>query len=485
MTDSKLLEMLKSIIPENQIEIDQKTLRIYSSDLWIKSLIDKKHNIEDIRLPLAVIHVENEDEIIKLLKFANEHKIGLIPYAGGTSVLGGTIVECGVRNAECGMVALIIDMKHLDKVIEINKDNGYVRVQSGIVGETLERILNREGFTLNHFPASMYASTVGGWLAMRSAGTLSTKYGKIEDMVLELKVIIPSGDKIEIRHFRHASAGIDLVALFLGSEGTLGFITEATLRIYPLPETRVFRAISFENLNDALESIHEIIRSGLRPALIRLYDETDTILTLTALGIEGEGLLMIIITDGKKEMAELEMKLSLEICTSHNGKLFDENIARYYWDHRYDVSYHQATIFHEQGFVDTIEVSSYWTELIPLYENIRKNLESLDLIVMAHFSHFYSEGACIYFTLISERPHEYEKELEIYMKMWNIVIETCFASNATMVHHHGIGIQRVRWFKKLLGENTYNLWKKIKENLDPNRIMNPGKLLDERILPEP
>ncbi|MBI5179992.1 MAG: FAD-binding oxidoreductase, partial [Nitrospirae bacterium] len=350
-----------------------------------------------------------------------------------------------------------------------------VTAQAGINGQILEDKLNEKGYTLGHFPASIYCSTLGGWLSTKAAGQLSTRYGKIEDMVVAITAVTPTGEIFNNRVVPRTSTGPTLMHLFIGAEGMLGIILEAALRIWPYPEHREIRGFMFNAIASSLEAIRLIMRNGLRPAVVRLYDEKDTALAMGSLGLKTEkGVLLVLGFEGNKTIVETESKEGFKICLEHDAKDLGKDAGEFWWKHRYDISYKQAEILSEEtAILDTIEVAAIWSNLNKLYNDVKSVLDNYGY-AMAHFSHAYPEGACIYFTILGEAPSEDESE-GFYKKMWDDVMQAVINADGTISHHHGIGFFKGEWLKKELGSG-FDLLKRIKTALDPNNIMNPGKL---------
>jgi alkyldihydroxyacetonephosphate synthase len=425
-------------------------------------------------------------------------KIPVIPYGGGSGVCGGTVPIKG---------GIIVDLKKMNKILEIDEKSLTVKSEAGIIGENLEKKLNSSGYTLGHHPQSIYCSTLGGWIATRSAGQLSTKYGKIEDIVLGLRVVLPDGEILETKPISHRATGPDLTQIFIGSEGTLGIITSATLKINYYPETREFSAYEFENISDGLSAIRNILQNGIRPAGVRLYDELDTIVfkmskkekkdlkkfSLLKFAKEigenlifknptlgnklanfiGEKVLLILAFEGKKEIVELEKKLCREFCEINRGKYLGEELGIKWWNHRFDVAYNLSKVFYNNSFADTIEIVANWDKIEQLYYALKEDL-SKDVFIMAHFSHAYQEGCSVYFSIMARERDEI-KSKEFYDKIWDRAISLALKYGGCISHHHGVGYFKGKYLERDLKEGL-KIYKNLKKILDPNNILNPGKL---------
>ncbi|MEW6201782.1 MAG: FAD-binding oxidoreductase [bacterium] len=508
--DENMLKYLTDNFGEKNVSVSNTDRAAYSRDLWPLSTIWMLHENRMPYPPDAIVWAENEEQIAKLLKLANEKKFPIIAYGAGSGVCGGTLPLYG---------GVILDIKKMDKIVEINDKSLTVRVQTGIIGQHLEHELNHKGYTMGHFPSSIYCSTVGGYLAARSAGQLSTKYGKIEDMVLSLRVVLADGTIVETTSTPRSATGPNFTQLFVGSEGTLGIITEAVLKIYPLPESRIFRGVLFKDIASGIEAIRRIMRSGVTPAAVRLYDELDTILVgakkeesveapiqyepeeekedlvkkvthkifdglqnilLGMPGVAGKlaeslhGKCLLIITfEGDSKLTETELKIALEECAKAGGEDKGEEPGRRWWENRYNVSYNMSKVFWRGSFTDTIDVAATWDKIEPLYHAVRKAVSPYGLI-MAHFSHAYIHGCSIYFTVISRGRSE-EDAAKRYKKIWDAALAVCADFGATVSHHHGIGLSKAQWLKKELG-GLMDVYRSLKQVLDPNNILNPGKM---------
>jgi len=384
----------------------------YSGDVWILYLL-KSLNIKDINLPSAVIWPKNTDEVIEAVKIARDYKIPLYTYGGGAGVTGAVI-----PTTEHGVV---IDLKLMNKILEFDEISQIVKVEAGVIAQHLEDRLNRRGFMFPHYPMSMWTSTIGGFIATRASGILSTKYGSMEDLVIGLQVVTGTGELLDFPPQSKTSMGPDLKRIFMGSEGTLGIITNATLRIYKIPEKLTFRVYLFEQLNEAINFIREILQSGIKPPLIRLYDEMDTSVTFSRFGIS-EGNLLIMMFDEPQPIVEGILKKIEDIEKRHTFESLEEKIGYEWWHHRYH-KYLSVPDAVNLGVVDTIEIYARWSKIYELYTRVKKAIEENESMAMAHLSHFYIEGAAIYFTFISD--YSEENLFENYRRAWEAAVKEC------------------------------------------------------------
>jgi alkyldihydroxyacetonephosphate synthase len=367
---------------------------------------------------------------------------------------------------------LVVDLKKMNKILEVNDKSLLVKVQAGINGWRYEEALNRLGYTGGHIPQSLPSSTVGGWIACRAAGQFSTKYGKIEDLVVGIEAVMPDGKVVKSKTVPRSATGPRLEQLLLGSEGVLGIITEATLRIFPFPEKRVLLSFTFDEIEKPLEAVRKILRRGFRPAVVRIYDKAEVGLNFRNFKeIEGKNLLLFVL-EGDAKLADLEAEVVAEECRKEGGAPKSEEAVKHWLKTRFDVHL-LAEMIKAGAVIDTIEVASTWDKATELYHRTIESLRAVDGTVHAsgHFSHFYPDGACLYLTFggFPTSPDEY------YWQTWGTAMETALKLGGTISHHHGVGLVRAKWIRSELGE-YFEVLKKIKNAIDPLKIFNSGKL---------
>ncbi len=473
----------------------------YSRDSNFKSAIQFKYKKIEA-FPDVVVWPSSVEDLSVLIKLAAKHQIPVIPFGGGSGVCGGTLPMGG---------GMIVDMKRMRKLLKLDAANLLVTAETGIMGMHLENELQRKGYTLGHFPSSIVCASLGGYLAARSAGQCSSRYGKIEDMVKNIEVVTGTGEVIQTRDVSNGE-GIDLNSVFVGSEGTLGLITKATLRIFPNPPARVFRGIRFENMKTAIEGVRRVMQSGLKPAVIRLYDPLDTFLILSHSDAKKGGVmsllikpvldflhdgslkaglrlprvlsfarhllpskcLLVLVNEGNERLAAEEQKIILKIFEDLNGEDLGEDPARAWFDHRYAVAYKASPLFMAGAFTDTMEVATTWDKIELLYQTIKKAMSDKAL-VMAHLSHVYTEGGSLYFTFVAPLKGLHASEA-LYDQIWDKGMKACLKVGGVISHHHGIGRLKTKYMEGEWEKGLHFL-EAFKELYDPYKIMNPGKLM--------
>ncbi len=511
-----MLDELSALLGSGKVSQARSDRLFYSRDLWPRGLLELSDGRPAVRPPRAVVWPESVEDVTALVGWARERSVGLVPYGGGSGVCGGAMPDRG---------QVVVDMKRMDRILGVEGGGHLVRTQPGVVGWHFERNLNEQGLTLGHFPSSIFCSTVGGWLAARSAGQASTRYGKIEDMVTSLQVVTGTGRVLHTGMACGGAAGPFWTQVFVGSEGTLGIITEATLLVKKMPERAVYRGFQFPTVADGAEAIRRILQRGLRPAVVRLYDEFDTVVALSGsergsdadrmirelvggvgrLGgrilpwvktqavraalsrpelmnrlVDGvlarfsnAGCLLVIGCEGTARLAEAEDRAVREEVERAGGSDLGPGPGEHWRDHRYSVSFKQSPIFVAGGFVDTMEVATTWDRIMDLYEAVKHAVGSM-AFVMAHLSHAYAEGCSIYFTFAS-RAETPEDALDLYDRVWKEALAAVTRVGATISHHHGVGRSKQDFMVEEHGD-VMSLYRSLKGVLDPDGVLNPGKM---------
>lgn len=465
-----VLSELVDIVGFEDVSTEKPDQMVYAVDhYWITEMwIDRgKQPI----FPDFIVHPETPEEVSRILQLANVYRLPVIPWGGGSSSQGGTLPIYG---------GITLDTKKLNKIIEIDEKSMTVTAQAGINGQHLEWAVNQKGMTVGHYPASQRASTLGGWLGPRGSGTLSTKYGKAEDIVMSLEVVLPTGEIIRTLPTPSHATGPSLLQLFVGSEGTFGVITEATMRADPIPEERRFRSFLFSNLVDGLEAGRRIMTARLHPMVIRLYDEVSTVKQVKrVLGNTAQGSYMVVGFDGFKEFVELEEKKVMEICTELGGKDLGSEAGLKWWNHRYDFYFPPRLKSLPRMYGTTDTVSTY-KNIESIYNAKKKVIEekysAWNAYYLAHFSHWFPWGVMVYDQFMVEKPPEDPREaLLLHNQMWADAARTSIAHGGVLNEHHGIGM-KLGWLMKEQYGPGWKVMQAIKDAIDPNGIMNPGKL---------
>ena len=437
---------------------------------------------EEIPLPEAVIRPGSTEEVARILAIAASREIVVTPQGGGSGV---------VRGIDGAVGGIIIDLKRLNRVRRIDSLSLVVEVEAGLLGQRLEEILNAEGLTSGHRPEDRYSATIGGWLARRSAGLCSSRYGKIEDLCLGLEAVLPGGRIIKTRVAPRAATGPDLKHLLMGSEGALAVITAATFRIFMQPASQSFLAYSFDRIDAGLEAMRKIIQSGLQPAAACLSDgleqlperdggELESALAAGGAGPERasarHGALLFLVFEGVRERAGLEKGLSELRCSACGGVPLGSAPARQWWQNRCArVSRLDGPGARPDAWVEKLDVAALWQALPEVYEKVREAVELLDGLTCAiSFPHAYHEGCAMTVTLTGQGVNG--KSRNLLVRAREAVLTASLAAGATVSHHRGIGRLHIPHFKQELGPAAIRALARVKAELDPGGNLNPGVL---------
>ncbi|MBM4268467.1 MAG: FAD-binding oxidoreductase [Deltaproteobacteria bacterium] len=463
------LEELERALPQGRIERGEEIRRAHAHDYWAFEAI---HDVggNPTTPPPAVVFPESTDEVAKILTIANEQRCPVVPFGLGSGVCGG------VRP---GGEALVVDLSRMARVLEVNDQAATARLQAGLNGAACERLLNERGYTLGHFPQSIAVSSVGGWVATRASGQLSTRYGNIEDLLLALEVVLPGGRVLRTFPAPRAATGPDLRQIFLGSEGTLGIVTEITVKLSPKPEHQDGFAVRLPTWEDGIEVTRELLRAGWRPAILRLYDGVEAQRNFSA-WFPDQAPLLLVMSEGTNEMQgalELEIAAARAACLRRGGTDLGREPLDKWLGHRNHVP-SWADLLGNGLVVDTIEVAATWDRVGPLHARVTEAIGAVPgvLVASGHTSHAYTTGVNIYFTFVGQATEEAEQE-RIYTGAWAAAMEATMACGATIAHHHGIGRVRRDYLPRELGEVGIDVLRAVKRAVDPNGIMNPGVLL--------
>jgi alkyldihydroxyacetonephosphate synthase len=443
------------------------------------------------RAPDVVVVPGTADEVRAMLEACSEARVAVVPFGGGTSVVGG--VE-PFSDGFDGAVAL--DLRRLDRVLDVDRASLTATLEAGLLGPEAERRLGEQGVTLGHFPQSFEYSTVGGWVATRSAGQASSGYGRIDELVEGLRLVAPAGE-VRRRAVPASAAGPDLGELVVGSEGVLGVICEATLRVRPVPEVRRYEGWSFRSFAEGREAFRVMEQADAAPDVARLSDEEETRLALALAtraggaaekarraymrmrGHEG-GCLAITGFEGEEEDVERRRLRAAALLRAGGGVRLGRRPGEAWLRGRYAGPYLRDELLDRGLLIDTLETAASWSGLEALYEAVvaalRRSLTDAGTppVVMCHVSHLYRSGASLYFTFLARQS---DAPLDQWGAAKSAASDAIVANGGTITHHHAVGRDHAEWMRAEVGEMGLDLIRAAKERLDPAGIMNPGKLL--------
>ena len=457
--DDAFLSRLRSVCPT--VDVGDQARVDAGRDWWPLAVTWAVDGIVPAR-PAAIVRPTTPAEVAALLELCARSRVPITAAGGRSGVCGASIPVFG---------GVALDLRGLAGLVGVDAPSGLVDVRAGTFGDALEDTFrgNHE-LTLGHHPQSIGLSTVGGWLACRSAGQYSTRYGKVEDMVVGLTVALADGRLIRTGGLApRAAMGPDLTQLFVGSEGTLGIITEARLRTHPRPPAERRAAYAFPDFIAGLEACRRILRRGATPAVLRLYDAAESARSFDV----GQGAALIVLDEGDRALIDAVMVVVGQECQS--AARLDDGVVERWLDHR-DALPPLESLARAGIIADTIEVAASWSALPGLYRSALVALTAIEgtVAASAHQSHAYSDGGCLYFTFAGQPAAPGEAEA-YYLRAWDAVMTATEASGGAISHHHGVGLNRARYLPRAMGP-AFDVLAAVKATLDPAGVLNPGKL---------
>ncbi|HEY2162195.1 MAG TPA: FAD-binding oxidoreductase [Solirubrobacteraceae bacterium] len=428
--------------------------------------------------PDAVLLPGSHEEIVDLLRACSERRIAVVPFGGGSSVVGGLEPDASAFD---GVVAL--DLRRLNALLELDEESRLAVLEPGLRGPEAEALLGERGYTIGHFPQSFEYATLGGFAAARSSGQASAGYGRFDELVLSLTVATPAGT-LSLGRAPKSAAGPDLRQLVLGSEGAFGVITSLTVAVRPAPEARVYDGWRFGSFGEGVAALRGLAQDGPRPTVLRLSDEVETALNLARpaeIGGDGEsgGCLAIAGYEGAAEDVEAR-RTGASRALSDAGATREPGAGES-WEHgRYRGPYLRDALLDAGALVETLETVTFWSRVPALYEAVsgavRDSLseQGSPPVILCHVSHVYPSGASLYFTVVAAQA---EDPVAQWSAAKGAANDAILAAGGSITHHHGVGVDHRDWYAREIGPLGVDLLRAVKATLDPAGIMNPGVLV--------
>ncbi|CAM2767716.1 FAD-binding oxidoreductase [Mycobacterium simiae] len=429
--------------------------------------------------PDAVLLPGDEDAVAAILRYCSQHRIAVVPFGGGTSVVGGLDPVRGDFTA-----VISLDLRRFDQLIELDEVSGLAVLGAGVTGPDAERLLGAHGFSLGHFPQSFQYATIGGFAATRSSGQDSAGYGRFNDMVRGLRVVTPVGT-LELGRGPESAAGPDLRQLLIGSEGTFGVITQVRLRVHRVPAEVRYQAWSFPDFETGAAALRAVTQNATGPTVIRLSDEAETGVNLATTESIGEnqltgGCLAITVFEGTKEHVESRHAETSALLAAHGGTSLGEGPAQAWERGRFDAPYLRDSLLAAGALCETLETATDWSNIAALKAAVTDALTTAlaesgtPALVMCHISHVYPTGASLYFTVVAgQRGNPIEQWRAAKTAASNAIV----ATGGTITHHHAVGADHRPWMRNEVGDLGVQVLRAVKATLDPAGILNPGKLI--------
>ena len=466
----QLARDLAAVVGTDHVSTSPAALAEQSAD-W--SWMSQYLRYRDLALPTAdvVVRPQTTEQVEGIVRIATEYRMPVVPRGGGSGTQGGTFALYG---------GIAVDLTCMNRIVEIDQSSLTVTVQAGIDGSVLEKELNDLGLTMPHYPGSHhFGATIGGSLAARGSGVVSTKYGKAEQLALQVEAVVPPGRRISTLPVPNHAAGPDLLQTLIGSEGTLGIITEATMRLDPIPQGRRFLSFQFATVSAGLETARLIMTQRIVPAAMRLYDEADSGKLTSMLRLQTAGVLFILVLDGHEASMAVEEDRIRAVCAVNDGVDLGEGPAQTWWDGKYEpFAKHNAPA--PPLMFGTTDTCARFSALPGLYEAKKRTIEEgfaeYGATYTAHFSHWFPWGGMIYDRFyVDSAPDDPDEALALHDRLWNAAIETSLAHGGVINEHHGVGLKLGRFMRPQHG-SAFDVMLAVKNAWDPDGIMNPGKL---------
>ena len=488
--DKRARQALEETVGEEWVREDRLTRVTHAAGKGYPDLVRLRAGRAD-PAPDAVVYPGRGEEVLAVLNRCGEQGMAVVPFGGGTSVVGGVEPVGGGKDA-----VISLDLGRMSALEGVDERSLTADFGPGMRGPQVEEALGARGLTLGHFPQSFEYATVGGWVATRSAGQASTGYGSIEKLVLGLRCVTPAGE-IDLPALPATAAGPGLRQLLVGSEGALGVITQATLKVRPRPRERRYEGWMFHSFEEGVEAFRTLEQRGVVPEVARLSDEQETRLSLALAGDGSlarraglgymrargyaEGCIVVLGFEGERTGVARRDALAARLMRRAGGLSLGAAPGRSWERGRYEGPYLRDALLGHGVMAETLETAHEWSRLLPLYRAVRDAIHgALEArgtpgLVMCHVSHLYPSGASLYFTFLA--PQERGAELEQWRAAKTAACDAIVGAGGTITHHHAIGRDHIPWMPNEVGEIGVEALRAVKERLDPAGILNPGKLL--------
>jgi len=439
-----------------------------------------RRRAEQQEVPDGVIAPSTHDEVLALLQLAAERDLAVIPFGGGTSVVGALDPARGSHRA-----VIAVDLRRMTGLLACDEVSGQARFLAGTMGPEAERLLGEHGFALGHYPQSFLYATLGGFAAARSSGQNSSGNGRFDEMVLGMRVATPTGE-FSFGVSPGSSVGPDLTRVFLGSEGIFGIITELVLRVHRVPASRSCEAWSFPDFEHGAAALREVAQLRTRPTVIRLSDEAETSVSLAQHGKIGKalskGCSAVTVFEGEASDVAARHAATAEIMRRAGGESAGVAPAESWIKGRFGAPYLRDSLLDHGVFCETLETATSWANLHILKARVTEALKAgfaarqAKAMVLCHVSHIYPSGAALYFTIAAGIPGD---DLDVWSQVKAEVNDTIVAHGGTLSHHHGVGRDHAPWIEREIGVTGVRILRAVKAELDPTGIMNPGAVIAE------
>ena len=468
---------LAAVVGEEHIRTDRPTRILHTRGKSTPDLLRIRGG-DASAAPDAVVTPGSHDEVLELLEICSAERLAVVPFGGGTSVVGGLEPRRDHFRA-----VLALDLARLDRLLALDLVSRTATLEAGLRGPQAEALLGDRGFTLGHYPQSFEYASLGGFAATRSSGQASAGYGRFDERVVGLKVATPRGT-IELGRAPRSAAGPDLRQLFLGSEGAFGVITAVTTEVVPLPAAHVYDGWHFDSFMQGVEAMRRLAQEGPLPTVLRLSDEAETALNLSRpsnLRAAGPARCLAIVGYEGREREVAERRAQTNAKLRELGAVIDHDAGNGWAQDRYRGPYLRDALLDAGALVETLETATFWSRLDPLYRAVNEALSAklsevgTPPVVLCHVSHVYRSGASLYFTVAAAQSAD---PVAQWRSAKLAASDAILASGGTISHHHGVGIDHREHLARELGPLGSEILKAVKKTCDPAGILNPGVLTE-------
>ena len=459
----------ESFSPEYWSESEEE-LDYYSQDAWPRVIKLSQMDQRPYR-PEVVFHARFAEQVPKLLIWASQHRVSITVRGAGSDVVGACLPTEG---------GILLDVSELNRILLLDEPGLFVKVGAGMLGGVLEAQLSSRGYTLHHSPQSLERSTVGGWVATRACGQFSSRWGGIEDLVLAVTVALADGTVISTPSGTAGGSWPGPKELLYRLRRHSGGCPRRDSEIFPTPLHRRLETLCFPSLEAGLLGMRSVMQAGLQPFLARLYDaeESPHVARWSGSSFPAAGNLLLLGFEGLHDVVEAEYAAAMSLLQEHGGLKLGPEITQGWMENRYDFSAVENRLNRPGGLAETIEVADFWGGILDLHHALKKSLGPWVTEVLGHFSHAYPQGVSLYMILLGDEPDAAAAEARLG-EIWDIAMHIALEHGAAISHHHGIGLARQAYLREALGPG-HAVLEQIKDALDPQGILNPGKLAFRR-----
>ncbi|WP_245993961.1 FAD-binding oxidoreductase [Nocardioides immobilis] len=472
---AELVTGLRAVVGEEHVVLDDASRRQRTRGKSTPDLLRQRAgDLSDA--PDVVVRPGDHDDVQAVLDYAQQHRIAVVPFGGGTAVTGGLVAE---REGFAGVISL--DLGRMRSLLALDPVSSTATLGPGLRGPEAEALLAEHGLMLGHYPQSFEFATIGGFAATRSSGQSSAGYGRFDAMVVGLRVATPQGEARLGGTSPSNASGPDLRELFLGSEGAFGVITEVTVRVRPRPAVKEYEGWQWSSFAAGADAMRTLAQSDLLPTVIRLSDENETAINLArpdAIGGEGSGgCLMIVGYEGTPAAVAAKKAAVTTALTGLGGTPLGAEPGEAWAAGRFNAPYLRDSLLDVGVLVETLETVTFWSNRERLYAAVKSALEEAlgeGTMVLCHISHVYATGCSLYFTIAEAGG---EDRLERWLKAKAAANDAIVAAGASITHHHAVGTDHRGWLTPEIGEVGVAVLRAVKRELDPAGILNPGVLI--------